>query len=325
MLRSSDDRLVSRALQAVRKASGFETATAAAVHFGWPVSRYRSHESGTRNIPEEDLVKYSKAFRVAVKHLADPDPKQIAHQLTELRKAADDARRQVARRLRCARILRGFPSALKAAAAIGVKAPTYLKHENGDNGINDEMAEFYANAFEVSRSWLQTGRFPSRLGEAVDARIRSVLSHPENHLALAEKRVPLSEEAFRVSLRPGRPSTRTMKIPEYRWSELEKNRADVRSSLPHGLVLVPSVAPEETDASIFSVFVDQEHGQLEQYSRVFISTCSHTVEAEYLILVGRQLGVVSLKTGQAAKVKDKIVVGRVIGRLQPLHLESNSQ
>jgi hypothetical protein len=50
-----------------------------------------------------------------------------------------------------------FPSAAKAARALGVPYPTYLCHENGWRRL-DRYAERYARFFEVSFEWLLIGR-----------------------------------------------------------------------------------------------------------------------------------------------------------------------
>jgi hypothetical protein len=308
-------------LQAARKAAGFETATAAAAHFGWPVSLYRAHESGTRNILKEDLAKYAKGLRVPTTQLMDPDPDRIEKQLRAARQAIEGRKREVARRLKAARILRGYTSAGQASVAIGVKTATFLKHENASNGLQDGTAEFYASMLGISPEWLRTGRLPSGLGPEVDARIRSVLSHPENHTSLAEKRAPSGDGSV-ISLRPGRPPLRTVKISEYRWSDLEENCADVKKTIPCGLVTMPG--PESTDpgdAFLISVIGDQVDGQLQRYSRIFVLAYDRTAsEAEYLIFDGRQLGVFPLKRGQAWEIKDT-VVGRIIGKLDSFELE----
>jgi hypothetical protein len=166
-------------LQAARKAAGFETAAAAAAHFGWSVGRYRSHESGARNIPGEDVRRYAKSFKTPPATLHAPDWDTVDRLLDEARKASEVPRIEIAKRLRCARILRGLPSAAAASKILGIGTPTYLKHENGSNGINDDMAQFYAQEFRISPDWLLSGERPSGLGASVDSRIHSILRNPK--------------------------------------------------------------------------------------------------------------------------------------------------
>jgi phage repressor protein C with HTH and peptisase S24 domain len=62
-------------------------------------------------------------------------------------------------RLKAAREKAGYPTAQKAAEAMGIKFPTYAGHENGSRGF-DRKAEKYARKFGVSLEWLLTGREP---------------------------------------------------------------------------------------------------------------------------------------------------------------------
>jgi hypothetical protein len=316
----SDDRPVARALQAARRSAGFDTAESAAIHFGWPVARYRAHESGTRNASDDDLIKYAQGFGLPLGRLARPDPRQIERKLSSIREKADDQAKQTAKRLRCARILRGYRSARTAAPAVGVKSPTYTKHENGENRIAPDMVGFYAQMFRVSPSWLQTGELPSGLGARLDEKIRAVVEHPESYVSQVEPEPSLQPAGGPMDLKPGRPQKRTVRIAEYRWSDLELNEADVTATLPHGLTTFPMLSSEEDDGSmIFSVVVDKRDSQLPRHSRVIVWAGGQT-KGDYLISDGRKLGVFSLDPSQARRNKH-VVLGRVIGRLEPLARE----
>jgi hypothetical protein len=123
-------------------------------------------------------------------------------------------------------------------------------------------------------------------------------------------------------LKPGRPPKRAVKIPEYRWSDLERNSADIPATLPHGLTTFPMLSSEdESDdgTKIFSVVVDKPNGNLPQYSRVIV-LAGETSKGDYLIFNGRQLGVFSLELGQTRRNKH-VLLGRVIGRLEMLFRE----
>lgn len=62
-----------------------------------------------------------------------------------------------ARRLKEARG-RVYPSAEKAAQALGMKGVTVRAHENAQNGFPLDIASAYAGAYGVSLDWLLTGR-----------------------------------------------------------------------------------------------------------------------------------------------------------------------
>jgi phage repressor protein C with HTH and peptisase S24 domain len=63
-------------------------------------------------------------------------------------------------RLRLARTEAGFRSAAAAAAALGVKTPTFTSHENGTRDFGDTEAARYARAFNVAVAWLVFGDTP---------------------------------------------------------------------------------------------------------------------------------------------------------------------
>jgi hypothetical protein len=75
---------------------------------------------------------------------------------TEIAKQAE-TRREIAARLKRARIDAGFRTASDAARAVSIAGPTYLAHENGTRAVRSVMLEYYANAFRVRVEWLLTG------------------------------------------------------------------------------------------------------------------------------------------------------------------------
>jgi hypothetical protein len=316
--------LVSRALYAARKAAGFETAASVAAHFGWTLGRYRSHESGARRIPTEDLIRYAKAFRVSADRLRNPDPRAIEEWLEQVREKAEAARLDVARRLKAARILRGYRSGVQAAQALGVAVPTYIKHEAGENGLSPDTAAFYASMLRVSKVWLQTGRAPSGLGEALDATIRRVLSHPENFVGRANNpNLPPPMEDV-VALKPGRPAQKAISIPEYLWSELESARG-IEAAKPSGLISIPAVATAESFAPshVVSVLSDLPK-TLRQFSRTFVDLAGGLTEyGDYLIWGGSELRIQRLTLDEASKLGRELIVGRVVGTLGPLDSQTN--
>jgi hypothetical protein len=63
-------------------------------------------------------------------------------------------------RLTGARKAAGYQTARAAAAALGVKEPTYIGHENGQRGFRRDSADRYARKFDISLEWLLTGKGP---------------------------------------------------------------------------------------------------------------------------------------------------------------------
>ncbi|MEM9787725.1 MAG: helix-turn-helix transcriptional regulator [Pseudomonadota bacterium] len=80
-------------------------------------------------------------------------------------------------RLRSARISAGYPDASAAALALGVKASTYISHENGTRGFRPDSAEKYARRFQVSVAWLLYGTSPQNTEAAngfAESRVREI-------------------------------------------------------------------------------------------------------------------------------------------------------
>ncbi|MFK0163511.1 XRE family transcriptional regulator [Rhizobium sp. NPDC090279] len=65
-------------------------------------------------------------------------------------------------RLRAAREAANYPSATKAAEALGVSLSTYRAHENGQNEFNAEIANRYAKKFGTTAAYLLTGEGPRK-------------------------------------------------------------------------------------------------------------------------------------------------------------------
>lgn len=63
-------------------------------------------------------------------------------------------------RLKWARERAGYNSAWSAAEALGIPAPTYHNHENGNRKFSHEKAEIYARKFKVPVAWLAFGAGP---------------------------------------------------------------------------------------------------------------------------------------------------------------------
>lgn len=111
-----------------------------------------------------------------------------------------------ANRLRQAREAAGFSSASEAAARFEWKGPTYLGHENGSRGYDDEMALIYARAFKVTPEWLLFGREMNGkhlvdTGEQRPAGFQLVsvydIDASAGHGAIVTEEAPLYDLAFR--------------------------------------------------------------------------------------------------------------------------------
>lgn len=96
-----------------------------------------------------------------------------------------------AERLRQARAASGFRSAAAAAAALGIKTPTYTSHENGTRDFGDVEAARYARAFNVAVEWLvfgiAAGENPRQAEQRLADRLaRSDPSKPDSSRAVFE-------------------------------------------------------------------------------------------------------------------------------------------
>jgi hypothetical protein len=307
---------VHRALQAARKAAGFETAAAAAAHFRWSVGRYRSHETGARRIPDEDVHVYAKSFKVTLASLRNPDREAISRQLDHARQASEKPRRTVAQRLRAARILRGLASAIEASKALGIGTPTYLKHENGGNGIQNGMIEFYADEYSISRDWLSSGSLPSGLGPELDFQIHDVLKNPEKFVDYAPAKFDRGHWEERLRSASGRPGG-VIAIPEYRWSAIAEQGGDVQATTPSGVVQLPRSADQPNwPTDIVSVLLDVATPYARPFSRIFItrSLTPHDVgSTEYLAASNTKMAIVKFSSRDLSKAQG--LVGRLVGRL----------
>lgn len=78
----------------------------------------------------------------------------------------------VAERLKEARS-KVYPSAARAATALGLEGPTVRAHESGQNGFPVSRAAAYATAYGVSLEWLLTGSGDPPKGEPVQRGRRS--------------------------------------------------------------------------------------------------------------------------------------------------------
>lgn len=64
-------------------------------------------------------------------------------------KSDEELHYEFAANLRQARQAAGYPSARRAAKAMGVNVATYTSHENGQRGIEPDVAKLYASFFKI--------------------------------------------------------------------------------------------------------------------------------------------------------------------------------
>jgi hypothetical protein len=272
-----NDRLPGRALQALRIFAGFESAAAAAAKYNWPASRYASHESGARPIREDDAKRYASAYGVSERQLLAPS----ADWLQELREKAEHdlwkRKREPAGRLACARVLAGYSSYAKVARAWGLKASTYLKHEQGENALAAHFIELYAEIFGVRAEWLRSGKLPSGLGDEIDRDIAEVLRRPAAFVGLRTTVPPPDKdrvETLKKATAPGRPGVSSLGIAEYDWAEIEHGAGNTKG-LAHRTWSVPAsfFADLRLDyRRIFIVVANVPREGVVEGERLFIST-----------------------------------------------------
>lgn len=148
---------------------------------GFTNAKYRSQEAGSRPISLEDAEQYATAFGISLEALTDPDLRDLDRKLSmvgaieaEEREAAKNANQAVARRLKTARLARGFDSARQAAKMFSLTIPTYLGHEAAKSSLAAPSARLYAAAFGINDAWLLHGDLPSGLGLKLDVRLESL-------------------------------------------------------------------------------------------------------------------------------------------------------
>lgn len=225
--KDSENALKGAALQALRLKAGFGSSAAAAQHFGWSPSSYKSHESGVRAISDEQAQDYASAYGVKARDILDPNPDEIAKWRNRAEGELETLRSRVAERLVCARILAGYPTPSAAARSAKIPVSTYQKHENGTSGLAPAALALYSELYGVRVDWLASGELPSGLGTGIDRRLSEVLKNPIAFIAQRADR-PISDheriEVLKDSLGPGRPGVSAQSIFEYDWEGAEKAR-----------------------------------------------------------------------------------------------------
>lgn len=276
-------------LKASRVQAGFRSAAAAALAHGWSENSLRGHESGTRKISRADALKYAEAFNIRPEQLLyeNVDKRERAQQLARLEQVKIAAagreakqKKEVAARLRFARIVRGFPTLSAATQHLGLNRATAGMHENAINSISERLAEAYSTAYGVTVPWLLHGVLPSGLGPHVDQKLGSkdqdlVELAPECQ-ALATKMATVApdqlQQQFEIALsRPNRGSADEMYETDvgrhdFQSSDREEGRSWV---LPSGLMskLIGSVPAE-----VSVIAIDRPQARWMVGDRVFIDS-----------------------------------------------------
>ena len=165
----------SRALRQARKAAGFVSASAAAEALGFTNAKYRAQEAGSRPISLEDAKVYAAALSVPLSALLEEksaffNKTRTQAQFVEAvaKRKAQEIKLEVSRRLKVARVTRGFDTGVQAAEAMGIPVPTYLGHEAGKSSLSAATTRLYAAFLAINDNWLQNGTLPSGLGTKLD-------------------------------------------------------------------------------------------------------------------------------------------------------------
>jgi hypothetical protein len=111
-----------RRVRSAREGAGYETASAAALAFGWAPSRYLAHESGDRPIHAKQAAVYAQAFGIAAPWLMTgaPEAQPAAPPPSAAAAVPSEAMRRAARQALFARaVARGLiPASVPAEAAL---------------------------------------------------------------------------------------------------------------------------------------------------------------------------------------------------------------
>lgn len=312
--RAAPNQAAAEILQALRKLAGFRSATAAADHYGWPASRYRSHESGARAILESDAVKYAEAFRVEAGVLIRPNLEFLTKISARAETLGAEARKSRAARLRCARVLAGFDSGRDAAEAWGWASATYAKHESATNDLLPGGVEMYALAFGVRPEWLRDGQPPSGLGQKIDREMKRVLMAPQDFRQALERELPPADPAkvskLKDSITPGRPGA-LVTLKECSWKDLEAAGGDI--SKVESLTVwktPPSFAPR--GAGVFVVTIEVVHSRGPEREWLIVSpTLTEAAGQQFLTYENGRL-----KLSGPSERASRSVIGVLLGRLR---------
>lgn len=173
-----------RALETLRRAAGFRTATQAADEFGWPAATYRGHESGVREIPPGDAARYAEKFGVDARMILAPRRQDFRIHADRISRLEDERRAGPAFRLSVLRQLGGFESASGFARQWGLPRSSYVRHETGRVVAGAPAVRLYAAIHGVRLAWILGGTLPSGLGTDLDDRIAEVIRRPSEFVGL---------------------------------------------------------------------------------------------------------------------------------------------
>jgi hypothetical protein len=295
----------SRALRLARKAAGFASASAAAEQLGFTNAKYRAQEAGSRSISLEDAKRYAAAFAVPLRALLeDQSPsfnqtRTVAqHREAVAKSMAERSKLAASRRLKIARVARGFDSGLQASQAVGVPSPTYLGHEAGKSALATPIVRLYAAFFDISETWLRHGGTPSGLGPELDERL-SQIGEPDDvvdfrHLVSAyrpasKSRIAALTAALQASKAPSWTKEAGDILREVKASRLKNFGPDAIFSKPTGFWPLPKGFAR----SAFGVSVDEIVVVIDDDTRerLFLNTSDTLLgqEGEFLVLHRNQL------------------------------------
>jgi hypothetical protein len=312
--------LSAQALEAFRKAAGFRSASAAADHFGWPASLFRSHESGVRTITAKDAARYAEGLNIPPRHILDPSEAVLEDAMRRVGTLNHDRRHGAASRLRALRHLAGYASAAEFARDWDIVAGTYVKHEDGQNRLSEPVIQLYSRIFGIRAPWLATGLLPSGMGPDVDADIEAIVRNPEAAHGRRRLASPPDREKIarlRSLLTPGRPASSTFGLSEFDWDELEKAQGRPEKIMQAATWSVPAsffLGQDLDHEAIFVVAASHARDGLEVGERVFVHrNQAYSETAQFLFMKDRRI-----RFGLASS--DANIIGTVIGRLRSTSL-----
>jgi transcriptional regulator with XRE-family HTH domain len=165
--------------------------------------------------------------------------------------------KEIGERLAEARKEARFASATEAAAALGMKYPTYAGHENGSRGLRANL-ERYARKFGVSADWLLTGRGmgpgarPEELSQIeASTRIPVFADVPAGRMVAAEGVARVEDVRAHMVLSG---------LGKGDWAGLVVNGHSMNKVAPDGSVIVFNRADTRPVDNGFFIFKDPETG-----------------------------------------------------------------
>lgn len=246
---------VANRLYAARVAAGFRSGRAAALKFGLSDSLLRAHETATRGIEDDDLIRqYARVFGVSEDWLragrgdgVPVDPKRLAR----IQDRNAERRREApllgtvpaaAKRLRVARRLAGYRTLTAAAKRFKWSRTTASSHEAGQNSISPDWARTYGSAYGANADWLLAGTLPSGYPAEIEPHLNALAELHAEPESIARDHFPA------VSIPPGT----VPKPPKFKRKPAKKLRLRPAEDVPEITAAELIAATERANQHRFS-------------------------------------------------------------------------